>query len=1151
MEYISTKNRNKIMQEGLKELEKEGYISYEVYEQVHQAQNQYYIDLTERNRAEWTKEHNSETIVPEKTEMAETSETKETTKITTPVPKPIKPKKVLSPQEVRERNITWSLNLGVILLLIGGLVLATSTWETLENWMKTGLVALVAVLFFGLAYITNKILNITRTAFAFHVLGSLFLPIVILSAGYFELFGSYFSVFGKGRYLLGAIGSLAILPVYLLLAKKLSSRLFIWFSYITLSLVAGFGIAALYLPVDGFYLGIMVFNAALIIMYRYASKIERFSWLTKDFIMYIQANLILSTLMMLVFYNQELFYSFNLILTAVLYLSMIYVTKQKQYHFVFSAMLVYGAYQLIEHSFLNEIGSIFYALLGIIFLALPKYISNQIPLQKVFQYTSAVISGFAFLYISLEGVLLRANEPSFVLMFAYIIIFINFLYLSNKIENRLFNYLSPVFLMSALYELVLMGQEWLGYTNITLPTFIAAFILYIGIGGYIKLPYLKTIRQGTRDISAIVMLGLILYSLVTFDWWQTGAMLVLFAVVSILVNQFEQRNSILMSAPWIHAISIGFAVLMFIEQWTNLYFSNQPFETINLIGSSIVLLLLSLGWKLFHRNQFTAAAFFTSHLFYTFGLISSLALIVNDFLRAAVILGGVGMGLLLYWKKRWTALPFVISSLTLLAYLSVLFAIQTQWSIRADLYQSTQYTVGAVLLFIIGLLFIKKDQLLASAYWWIGHLYLPFSVFASYFFYGEEAIWSVTLASIIYVVSMFKTENEGNLKTFLYAALTSITVLFHLIFVQMELFDYRHYAFFVSVILMAGTWLITKGEWPRRIAYYFIPFSLVAMGSFVSIDPYDIDTFISTLVIASITLWIMYREKFDGLSFLPLAIVYFSISAYAQSHPLWENFQLVAYTGFVVILTLIGIRMYRFIYEQRGVRIPRMDWYSIVGLLTIITMFAFTGGELWTKLLPGILLSVILFLQRKRIMNVPSKWMVFLAVGLLLQPYYVLLWNVNVPVLLERELFVLPWVALAIYLKKILGPTRRFIANRVQWYVLIMVSLLLIEDGMSSSTVYDAIIVGTLSLASMLGGMFFKIRSFFFVGAGVLLLNVFLQTRPFWGNLPWWVYLLAAGAILIFVASYNEWHKQKTSSGKETLLTKLKKNVINKIKSWE
>src|SRR5690606_3893352 len=100
--------------------------------------------------------------------------------------KPVQPvknkkKKKLSQEEVRERNISWLLNIGVILLLIGGLFVATSNWATMSNFMKSASIAVVSLLFYGFAFISGKVLKIERTSFAFIVLGSLFLPIFILS----------------------------------------------------------------------------------------------------------------------------------------------------------------------------------------------------------------------------------------------------------------------------------------------------------------------------------------------------------------------------------------------------------------------------------------------------------------------------------------------------------------------------------------------------------------------------------------------------------------------------------------------------------------------------------------------------------------------------------------------------------------------------------------------------------------------------------------------------------------------------------------------------------------------------------------------------------------------------------------------------------
>ncbi|MCQ6275543.1 hypothetical protein JMM81_11300 [Bacillus sp. V3B] len=51
----------------------------------------------------------------------------------------------------------------------------------MNNLFKVLLVSLVSVVFFGSSYIAEKYLNIKKTAFAFMTLGSLFLPISIIS----------------------------------------------------------------------------------------------------------------------------------------------------------------------------------------------------------------------------------------------------------------------------------------------------------------------------------------------------------------------------------------------------------------------------------------------------------------------------------------------------------------------------------------------------------------------------------------------------------------------------------------------------------------------------------------------------------------------------------------------------------------------------------------------------------------------------------------------------------------------------------------------------------------------------------------------------------------------------------------------------------
>src|SRR5699024_9957466 len=150
------------------------------------------------------------------------------------------------------------------------------------------------------------------------------------------------------------------------------------------------------------YLGIMFFNSLLILVYQFIRKNKRWQLFVREFALYIQGNLILSTLLMLVFYESEVFQGFNLILTAVIYLAMIYTTNHMEYRFVFSAIVVSGAYQVIEFSVLHHIEQVAYVLLGLFFLVLPTFIKNEHGLTKDFRYTSAVVSVLAFIYISVQ-----------------------------------------------------------------------------------------------------------------------------------------------------------------------------------------------------------------------------------------------------------------------------------------------------------------------------------------------------------------------------------------------------------------------------------------------------------------------------------------------------------------------------------------------------------------------------------------------------------------------------------------------------------------------------------------------------------------------------------------------------------------------------
>ena len=49
-----------------------------------------------------------------------------------------------------------------------------------------------------------------------------------------------------------------------------------------------------------------------------------------------------------------------------------------------------------------------------------------------------------------------------------------------------------------------------------------------------------------------------------------------------------------------------------------------------------------------------------------------------------------------------------------------------------------------------------------------------------------------------------------------------------------------------------------------------------------------------------------------------------------------------------------------------------------------------------------------------------------------------------------------------------------------------------------------------------------KLEPTFYISLVFIIINAFLLTRTFWFSLPWWLYLLIIGFVLILFATNNE-----------------------------
>ena len=1134
MEPTKREERRRVFRQELFTLKEEGYLSDAIVETVSKAHHQYHLDLI-NGEAE------------QKSQSIETQQVREVK------PKPKKVIRTLSPEAIRERNISWSLNIGVIFLLIGGLFVATSNWESMTSFLKSGSIGIVALLFYGFAFLAKKVLKIEKTAFAFIVLGSLFLPIFILSLGWFGLLGSYLSIGGEGKYILGMLGSFIPIIVYVLSAKMLDSRLFVWFSYVSTTSGAAFMLASFDLMIDYFYLGLMAFNAVLIMVYHRVKKQDSIKLFIKEFVPYIQSNLVLSTLFMLFLYDNPVLYSFNLLVTAIIYLSMMFVSGRKEYHFVFTIMIVYGVYQLVEHSVLDSVGAIFYSLIGFGFIFVPKALGGKFALEKVFQYTSAIISGFAFIYISLEGILLRAGEPSFILMIAYIIIAGNFTYLSHNSPMFLFPYLSSVFLGTALFQGVSLLLEQMNYIDFSLTMFVSGFCLFIFIGIVGIHPYLKIIQESSRDVGVGIGLLAVLAAFVSSDWLELGVMLILLVIMSYLVIKKDHRAIYNVTAQILIPIAIGLSVVAFGEEirFINDFYKSELGLGVNFALAGILVFVTSFVWKRANEKEIEKISIVISPILYTFSIAHALLGPINQLWGQPLVLFiGIFMYSYLYMRIGTKWVPYLISFTTLLFYFSFIesFSMKVEF---ARVINSFISPLGAVLLLLIGFYWRKHDSIVVSAFAWTGHIIYPLALGFTWFVYSSEAIYSFVIALPVYMISTRLATREWTIKLFLYGGFTA---LFFVILEGLDLINFQsgHYEFVITSVFLYIFIYLANQEYKGRTAYYLVPFSFIGIIFTLFTYPFTGFPYLITVLYAAGTLIYLHKINWDLIGIVPLFLAFLSTVEFSffSEFTSFENTVLVAAIGATLIA--VGTKAYPNLFANaKRVRDLKIDWFTATGFLYFLFLYTLNQSQNWTVVLPGILLSVSIWMQRSRVPANNSVYLTIIAGAYLLEPYYSFINTILFPALWERELVVLPWVAVLVFAQISLKGKFVGITKPLQWGVLILVSLLLIQDGLASSTIYDAIILGTLSLLSMLAGMFLQMKAYFFVGAGVLLLNVLLQTRPYWGNMPWWGYLLIAGLVLITVASTNEWHKQKTQKGESTFIKIFIDRIVKKIKNWD
>ncbi|PTM58442.1 hypothetical protein [Desmospora activa] len=1119
-----SEHRRQIFKSELQKLKYHQYLSEKSYNHLLSLYDRFYA----QNEQAVTQQHQPAPSVPPSSQHKKQSAPLKPSQQSVKKTEKVKPQR--SPQEIRDRNISITLILGVMLLLTSGLIVGTSTWDVLTAPMKVLSIALVSVLFYSISYLSGTWLKIRKTSFAFLTMAHLFIPIILISAGFFQLFGTWLSLTGEGKYLLGALISLLCLPIYAWTAVKFQSRLFIWLSFITSTVFVGSLLSPAYFTRDLFFCGLIVYNAALLGLYHKNKNRAKYRLFLKELPLYSQTNLILSSLLMLFIYDQAIFHSFNLFITAGLYLAMMFVYRTKEYQFVFSALLAYGFYQLVENTFLQTIDVILIAAFGSVFLGLQSTFNDDPYLHKMFQYTAAWMSAAGFLFTGYHS-LASFTEGSWLILIAYAILALHYTYLAHLTKKLMIAYLGSVFIVVTGFESWRLLPFLSDFGEIYM--FTIATLLFFSFYYKTFHPYLRAIKNSSLVNAGLVMMITIITALIQLKWLTTSFLLAIFGLSAFLLYR-RQRNQAIRSGlefviplSWILSISFLYQPL---HDWNMVYGSRfgVPFH---LCLSTLILVAISRTGLIIRHKGLEANFFWISQLTYSLGLLLIFtplpidATVVVPFLFAI----GIAMYTWLTVKSKWKPTWVLVGLTSLVFYLSLIHTFKLDTSAQSL----------TIYLFTVFLLLQSTPHLLGK---WgrgskpyfagIAHGYLGLvqGIGLVLFLFSDIHPLTFVMPLGFYVYHTLRADREWVKMSFLTLSLTYIPMLIMLLLSYYEPIWGRYvYVPLLSNLVFALVWLLGKG-YRKRILQYVRPFSLLGLFSLPFYLPSDqmvFDMGLGLLYVLTM-LAFLYQQQLHLFNFLPLSMLMLFLVQWHYYFGIDTTTFVFVYLCCFAILTGTGRWLYTRFWENTSTLLKiEVDWYSIFALYALLTTYHYLNldSPLWLQVLPGLLLSLFLYLQLHRtpfdIKVVKTMlWLSFLI------PYYTVVINLDIDDFLINEVYLLPAILWTIFLSKYTWKEYEKTMHRLQWGVLVIVTIILVTNAIHSHTVADALKIGVLALLSVLGGLHYRIKSYFSVGVTVILLNLFVQSLPLWGLIPWWVYLLLSGTLLIAVASVYEWQKQ-------------------------
>lgn len=369
---------------------------------------------------------------------------------------------------------------------------------------------------------------------------------------------------------------------------------------------------------------------------------------------------------------------------------------------------------------------------------------------------------------------------------------------------------------------------------------------------------------------------------------------------------------------------------------------------------------------------------------------------------------------------------------------------------------------------------------------------------------NKYTLISSLITTILLII--FSILNKTNNKKYLYLSLVSIPII---MIISNLSFNYSIKKDLSMIILIPSLLILTRKflnalKENDKIVLEFIFISALAL----SITSPSI-MFIYLILLYVVALLLKKEYTLSSKTYFNYLIFFSVISFISVSYDKLDNLYMIG----IITLLVINQILFRILYEKRNIIFEA--FHSIVSLLLIISLVNNLGFNNFISFAISFVLLVILCLIYA------DERMKYTVISFMVYPLSIIIKSVNIyTVRIILNLFI--WMIPITLLSRKVFKLDNTISTIIESVILPIMFIIFIFN----ISLQVGLTLGIISVLSIIIGLVFKYKSYSVTGYAALILTVIIQTINLWSKMPWWVYLLITGIILVVLAALRESKKK-------------------------